>query len=105
MNTGKLLSEHPLLRHILKMVVVDLIDDLQMPGQDVLEHGGRPALKGLRQDRVIGVGTDARGQAPGLGPREAFNVEEDSHQLRDRHGRVSVVQLDGHLTDENKYHY
>ncbi len=30
-------------------------------------------------------------------PVEFLNVHKDSHQLGDRHGRMSIIQLDGDL--------
>jgi len=47
-------------------VVVDQVDDLQMPGQDVAQHVGWPTLKGLRQDGVVGVGAAASRDVPSL---------------------------------------
>ena len=52
-------------------VVVDQVDDLQVPGQDSAEHVGRPALEGLGQDGVVGVSAAPSSDVPGL-PR---NIE------------------------------
>ena len=35
--------------------------------------------------------------SPCLIPAKAFYVHEDSHQLRNGYGRVSIVQLEGNL--------
>ena len=47
-------------------VVIDQIDDLQVPGQDAAKHICRPALKSLWQDGVVGVSAAAIGDVPGL---------------------------------------
>ena len=39
---------------------VDLVDDLQVPGQEGLEQLDRPLLQGLGQERVVGVRQGAR---------------------------------------------
>ncbi len=38
--------------------------------------------------------------APGLLPADTVNIDQEPHQLRDRDGRVRVVQLDRHLVGE-----
>lgn len=48
------------------MPLVDLIDDVEMTRQQVFEEVNGPALQGLRQDGVIGVGTGANHDVPGL---------------------------------------
>lgn len=45
---------------------VDLVDDEQMARQQPLEHLDRPALQGLRQNRVVGVGAGPARDVPGL---------------------------------------
>ena len=47
-------------------VVVDQVDDLQVPGQDGSDHLGGPALQGLGEDGVIGVRAAPAGDVPGL---------------------------------------
>lgn len=48
------------------MSLVDLVDDLQVSGQQFLQQLHRPALQGLREDGVVGVGKRAPGEVPGL---------------------------------------
>ena len=48
------------------MPPVDLVDDVQMTRQQVFEEVNWPALKGLRQDGVIGVCTGTNHNLPGL---------------------------------------
>lgn len=50
--------------------LVDLVDDLQVSGQELLQQVYRPALQSLRQDCVVGVGKGASGEVPGLRRRE-----------------------------------
>lgn len=49
-----------------EVVLVDLVDDLQVPGQQGLQQLHGPALQSLRQHRVVGVGEGAPRQVPGL---------------------------------------
>lgn len=48
------------------MAPVDLIDDLQVTGEQVLEQVDGPALQGLRQDGVVCVGAGPHTDVPGL---------------------------------------
>ena len=73
------------------MMMIDLVDDLQMSGQHVLEHGDGPALQGLRQDSVVGVSEHLGADTPSLGPSQALDVQKYAHQFRDGHGRMRVV--------------
>jgi hypothetical protein len=92
--TGELLLD------LLQEQVVDVVDDLHVPGKDVLQHGARPALKRLRQHRVVCVGARALGDVPGLVPRQTLHVHKDAHQLGHRQRGMRVVQLDGHLVGQ-----
>ena len=49
---------------------------------------------------MIGVRECLGQDVPGSVPIKALNVDEHAHQLRDGHGRLSVVQLDGHFVRE-----
>ena len=98
------------------MVVVDEEDYLKVAGQDVANHVDGPALEGLGQDSVVGVGAALLGDLESLkGKKEASTlyirerkvpyliirnsllINENPHELWDGQGRVGVVQLDGHL--------
>ena len=48
------------------MAPVDLVDDVEVARQQVLEQVDGPALQGFGQDRVVGVGTRAHHNVPGL---------------------------------------
>lgn len=52
--------------------LVDLVDDLQVSGQQRLQQLHRPTLQGLGEDGVVGVGEGAPGEIPGLQSREEF---------------------------------
>src|SRR5882762_2179799 len=79
----------------LQKIAVDQIDDLQMPRQQALEHRHGPRLERLRQQRVIGVRKHSGRDLPAFGPRQAVLVDQQAHELRNRHRRVRVVQLNG----------
>lgn len=61
----------------LEEVMVDQVDNLQMSGKDLLQHGNWPPLQGLGEDRVVRVGECLHRDSPGLVPRESFNVHKD----------------------------
>src|SRR5262249_13380140 len=47
---------------------------------------------------MVGVRQSLFCDVPCLVPTEMRLVEQNSHELRDRHGRVRIVELDGDLT-------
>ena len=59
----------------LHVVVVDEEDYLKVAGQDVANHVDRPALEGLRQDSVVGVG------AAFLSDLESLKGEKEASSL------------------------
>ena len=81
---------------------VDLVDDLQVPGQEGLEQLDRPLLQGLGQERVVGVRQGAHREVPRLVPAELRLVEQDAHQLGHGHRRMGVVELDRHLVRQRR---
>ena len=85
--------------------MVDQVNDLQVTRENPLQHGHRPPLQGLREHRVIRVGEGLDGDVPGLVPGEPLDVHKDPQQLRDSHGGVSIVQLNGHLQADNQIGY
>ena len=80
---------------LIKQAAIDLKDDLQMTRQHDLEPCERPFLKRFGQKCVIGVRQGLLREVPGLVPTEVCFVEQNPHQLRDRHRRVRIVELDG----------
>ena len=77
--------------------VVDFVNDLQMPRQDVFKEGDRPRFQRLGHQGVIGVPQRCLGDLPGLLPGQVMFVYEHAHQFRDRHRRVGVIELNGDL--------
>ena len=76
---------------------VDLEDDLQVARQQRLEPRERPFFERLGQQRMVRVRERPLGEVPGLIPSEMRLVEQDPHELGDRHGRVRIVKLHGNL--------
>lgn len=52
--------------------LVDLVDDLQVSGQEGLQQLHRPALQSLGEDCVVGVGKSALSEVPSLQRREVY---------------------------------
>ncbi len=80
--------------HLLQEAGIDLVDDLQQPGQQAFEELHRPAFQRLRQQGVVGVGHGAPGDLPGLVPLQVLLVHEDAHQFGHRDRRVGIVELE-----------
>ena len=73
---------------------IDLEDDLRAAWRQYLEPGERPFFERFGQQCVIGVGQSPLCDVPGLVPPQMSVVEQDPHQLRDRHRRMRIVHLD-----------
>lgn len=58
----------------LQVATVDLIDDLQVTRQQLGKQVDWPALQSFRKDGVIGVGTRAHTDVPGLNTSERDNM-------------------------------
>ena len=85
--------------------MVDKVNDLQVTRENTLQHGHWPSFQSLWEHRVIRVGEGFDGDVPGLVPREPLNVHKDPQQLRNSHGGVSIIQLNGHLQTDNQSGY
>jgi hypothetical protein len=81
--------------HLAEEALVDLVDDLQMPGEETLEQAHRPHLQRLGEQGVVGVSEGRDGHLPRLVPGHVLLVDHQPHQLGDGHGRMRVVELDG----------
>ena len=79
---------------------VDLVDDLEVTGQEPREDGDRPALECFGQEGVVRVPERGDRLLPRRRPGHPFVVDEHAHQLRDPDGRVGIVQLDRDLVSE-----
>jgi hypothetical protein len=60
---------------------VDLVDDLEDARQQPAEHGQRPALERLGQQRVIGVRAGLARDGPGSIPVHVHLVDQQAHEL------------------------
>ncbi len=80
---------------------VHLLQDHVDAGQLLLEKALGPLLQRLHQNRVVGVGEGAVADGLRLFPTDAVIVHQDAHQLRDGHGGMGVVDVDGHLVGED----
>ena len=56
---------HP---NFIEQAAIDLVDDLKMAGEERFKPCHRPLLKGLGQQRVVGVGQRLGGQIPSFIP-------------------------------------
>lgn len=72
---------HEKQRPHIQVGLVDLVDDLQVSGQQLLQQLHRPALQSLGQDRVVGVGKRALGQVPGLQRTNQYSIKIHSAAL------------------------
>ena len=84
-------------RDVAEKAMVDLVDQLEVAGQQGAEHVDRPLLEGLRQQGVVGVCAGPDRQIPRFVPSQLVLVHQEPHQLQDRQGRVGVVHLDRRL--------
>ena len=72
---------------------VDLVDDLQLAGQQLLEQLHAPGFEGFRQQGVVGVADAGRGDRPGGIPIDTMHIHQQPHQLGHGDGRMGVVEL------------
>ncbi len=79
---------------LLQELLVDPVDDLQVPRQQPTEQIDRPDLEGLRQQGVAGVREALLGDGPGLVPLHLLLVDQHPHQLRYADHGVGVVELE-----------
>lgn len=69
------IESYKVLLRYLKKFGVNFVDDLQMAWQKTLKEKDRPALEGLGENRVIGVGTGANHHVPGLTGRQNIRLK------------------------------
>ena len=74
---------------------VDLVDDLEVPGEHHLKPCHRPILQRFGKESVVGVGQRPLGNVPGRVPPKTLFVEQYAHELGHGDRRVGVVELDG----------
>ncbi len=81
----------------MKQTAVDLEDDLEVPRQHLCKPRQWPLFQRFGQQRVVGVCNRSLRDVPGFVPSQMLIVQEDPHQLRNGHRRMSVVKLNGGL--------
>ena len=79
---------------------VDRVDDLHVPRQQALEQRQRPALQRLGQQCVVGVAEGGACDLPRFVEREFVVVDQQPHELGDRHRGMRVVELDRGLVGQ-----
>lgn len=62
----------------LQVATVDLVDYFQVPWQQTSKQVNWPALQSFRKDRVVGVGTGAHTDVPGLSISRRRKVSDSS---------------------------
>ena len=70
---------------------VDLVDDLQLAGQQLLKQLHAPGFQGLRQQGVVGVADAGGGDRPSGIPIDAVLIHQQPHQLSHGDGWMGVV--------------
>ena len=86
--------------HLLEEAPVDLVDQLEMAGQQAAEQVEIPLLQSFREQGVVGVSHGSGGDVPGPVPLQMPIVDQQAHQLGHGDGRVGVVELNGPVVGE-----
>ena len=71
----------------------NLVDTRKQPGEQL----DRPFFQSLCHDGMVCVGAASRCDIPGVLPLQMFFIQEDSHKLRNRYGRMGIVHLEHYL--------
>ena len=79
---------------LVEEAVVDLVDDLHVPGKQPAHEVHRPCLQCLRQQGMVGEGKGPARDNPGAFPCETMFIHQQAHQFRDSDRRMGIVQLD-----------
>ena len=82
-------------KQLLAQAAVELLHDRVDARQGLTHHALRPLLQRLGHDGVVGVGDGIDGDALGNLPGQVLLVHQDAHQLRNDHGRVRIVDVEG----------
>src|SRR5262245_33497924 len=85
---------------LVNQAAINFVYYLQVAGQHPFKPNDRPLFKRLWQQRVIGIGEGPLSKIPGLIPTEMRLIEQNPHQLRHRHCRVRVIELNSNLVRE-----
>ena len=89
-----------LLLHFDQETAVNLLHDLVDTRKKSREQLDRPFLQRFRHDGMIRVGNGLRRNLPRLVPLQAFLVQKDPHQLRNRDRRMRIIHLEGRFLIE-----
>ena len=76
---------------------VDIENDLQVSGQEVLHHGDRPLLHCLWKDCVVGKGKSLGHNIPGIIPAQLLLIDQEALELNNSQRRMGVIELDCNL--------
>ena len=100
-----LLHIHPvdtlvLLLNLTDKPAVDLVHNLIYSGKQSGEQVNGPFLQSLRHDGMVGVGAGLRGHFPGLVPCQIIIIQQNAHQLRNRHRGMGIIELESHFLME-----
>src|SRR4030095_5041494 len=82
---------------LINQAMIDFVDDLQVTRQHPFKPDDRPFLKSFWQERVISVSQSPLGKVPSLIPSELRFIEQNPHQLRHRHRRVRIIELNSNF--------
>jgi len=82
-----------LLADLVEPEVVDQVDQLEVPGQQLAYQLHAPLLQRLRQDCVVRVGKDLIDDLPGLFLVDVLLIHQDPQEFNDSQGGVRVVEL------------
>ena len=83
--------------NVVEQAAIDLKDDLEVTRYQHLKPLDRPFLESFGQQRMVGVRQRSSRQVPGFIPSQLRLVEQNPHQLRHRHRRMRIVELDRDL--------
>lgn len=75
----------------------NIVDDLQVPREQVLQQRNGPLFESFGKDSVVGEEECVDDDLPGIVPWNLLLVDENAHEFRNGEGRVSIVELDGSI--------
>ena len=79
---------------------VDLLYDLVDTREKLGEQVDRPFLKSFCHDRMVRIRAGLCRHIPCFLPVQSFLVDEQTHQLRNRNGRMGIIHLDDNFLVE-----
>ena len=95
-----LIVARPILLHRQEQLGVDVVDKLEVAGQQALKQADTPLLERLGQQGVVRIGKGRTDDHPRGGECHVVLVDEDAGELHDCDGRVRVVELHRDLVCE-----